>query len=476
MNKSEAFEEHVPLHSRIWVSAADGASATLGGLAISGAITYYFTIWRGLDQQLAAVVWIIFGIWNAVNDPLFGYLSDRTRSKLGRRIPYIRYGAPLYALAFIACWINWPGTGTDQTLMFIQFLILLFIIDTLYTAIATSIYIMPYEMAVSNKARSSIFIWKLVFMVFSTAVPLLLFNPIKPKPGEDASTFQAIMTGIGILMGLVIFFSTFFYQEKHFQQEEEKISFTKSLKETFKNFSFIMFEVVSFTVIFAQTGLMQGIFYYFDELKMDALPLYLSLTAGIILGVIFWVNRREKWGVKRCVQLFCLLFAAGCLLMVVGGRSILFAAISFFLVGIGFAGGMYLIPLMNGDVIDKDEHLTGLRREGMYAGVNSLITKPAISLAQAVFLQILASYGYVQGLQPGMQSTSAQTGILIGWMLVPGILLLVSAIALHWYPLHGPAWLQIKQKLAIIHAEKEQKFLEEKGFLPGGPSEKAGNH
>ncbi len=64
----------------------------------------------------------------------------------------------------------------------------------------------------------------------------------------------------------------------------------------------------------------------------------------------------------------------------------------FFLVGIGFAGGMYLIPLMNGDVIDKDEHHTGLRREGMYAGVNSFITKPAISLAQAVFLSLQTSW------------------------------------------------------------------------------------
>lgn len=464
MQSSQNVQEHVPLRSRIWVSAADGASATLGGLAISGAITYYFTIWRGLDQQLAAVVWIIFGIWNSINDPLFGYLSDRTRSKLGRRIPYIRYGAPLYGLAFIACWINWPGTGTDQTLMFIQLLILLFIIDTLFTAIATSIYIMPYEMAVSNKARSSIFVWKLVFMVFSTSVPLLLFNPIKPKPGDDATLFQLIMTGIGILMGAVIFISTFFYKEKHFQQEEQQIPFIQSIKETFKNLSFILFEVVSFTVIFAQTGLMQGIFYYFDELKMDALPLYLALALGIILGVILWINRRDSWGVKRCVQLFCVLFALGCFVMVIGGRSLLPAIISFFLVGIGFAGGMYLIPLMNGDVIDKDEERTGLRREGMYAGVNSFITKPAISLAQAVFLQFLASYGYQQGLQPGMQSTSAQTGILLGWMLVPGILLVVSAIALHWYPLFGAAWNETKQKLALIHEEKERAYLKDKGL------------
>lgn len=151
--------------------------------------------------------------------------------------------------------------------------------------------------------------------------------------------------------------------------------------------------------------------------------------------------------------------------MVVGGRQLIPAILSFFLVGVGFAGGMYLIPLMNGDVIDKDEEKTGLRREGMYAGVNSFITKPAISFAQAIFLQILASYGYVQGLQPGMQSESAQTGILIGWMLVPGILLLISFITLRWYPLAGPAWNETKRKLAIIHQEKELKYLKEKGLI-----------
>jgi GPH family glycoside/pentoside/hexuronide:cation symporter len=296
-------------------------------------------------------------------------------------------------------------------------------------------------------------------------VPLLLFNPIKPKPGEDATTFQFIMTGIGILMGAVIFFSTFFYKEKHFQQEEEQIPFFQSIKETFKNFSFIMFEVVSFTVIFAQTGLMQGIFYYFDELKVDALPLYIALAVGILLGVIFWVKQRDAWGVKKCVRAFCLAFALGCFIMVLGGRMLIPAILSFFLVGVGFAGGMYLIPLMNGDVIDKDEEKTGLRREGMYAGVNSFITKPAISFAQAIFLQILASYGYVQGLQPGMQSESAQTGILLGWMLVPGLLLFISFIALRWYPLAGETWNETKRRLAQIHEEKELKYLKEKGLI-----------
>ena len=73
-------------------------------------MTYFYTKYLGLDEGLASIVWIIFAVWNALNDPLFGYISDRTRSKLGRRIPYIRYGALLYGLVFVAFWRQPGGT------------------------------------------------------------------------------------------------------------------------------------------------------------------------------------------------------------------------------------------------------------------------------------------------------------------------------------------------------------------------------
>ncbi len=100
---------------------------------------------------------MLFGVWNAINDPLFGYISDRTNSKLGRRIPYIRYGAPILILSFILFWLDVPGVNS-QVGLFVQMLLVLFVFDSLCTAIAISLYIMPYEVAISNKARSSIYI------------------------------------------------------------------------------------------------------------------------------------------------------------------------------------------------------------------------------------------------------------------------------------------------------------------------------
>ena len=209
MTQQALTEEHVPLYSRISISAADAAIAILQTVVGGGALTYYYTRVAGLDEGKAGLVWLIFGIWNAINDPLFGFISDRTKSNLGRRIPYIRYGAPIIALGFILFWINFSNT---QAVLFWQMLISLFIYDTLYTAIATSIYIMPFEMAVSNKARSTIFIWKIIFMIPPNVFPFVLAS-IQPGPGEDPTNYRWFMIGLAAVVCLIVIASTFFYKE-----------------------------------------------------------------------------------------------------------------------------------------------------------------------------------------------------------------------------------------------------------------------
>ncbi len=468
-NVAQLQEERVPIKSRIGISVADSATNTLQAMVAFSALTYYFVKLRGLDIGLVGIVWLIFGIWNAVNDPLLGYISDRTKSSIGRRLPYIRYGAPIFALAFVLFWINIPGSDGNQTLLFIQMLVALFLYDTLYTSIATNIYIMPYEMAVSNKARSTIYIWKIVFAVFTVAVPIAL-ERFKPDVGDATgiASFRWLMIGFGIAMAVLIFLSTFFYRENHFAQEQKQPSLLNAAKECFMNRAFVVFEVISFTVIFAQTALMQGLWIYFDEIKVPSLPLYIALAAGIVGGMLLWISRRDRWGIKASTRLMSLLFALGCLTLLLAGRYVIPAAFGFFCFGFGFVGGMYLIPLMNGDVVDFDEHKTGLRREGMYAGINSLITKPAISIAQWALLSILALFGYDQTLAKGTQSGLAQNGVLIGWLAPTAILLLISFLVLAFYPLAGEKWEQIKKQLSLLHHEKERAYMEAHGYKSTG--------
>ncbi len=444
-------EEKIKLSSKLWLCSADCLCSAVSGLITGGGMTYYFTKFLGLSEELASTVWIIFAIWNALNDPLFGYLSDRTKSKLGRRIPYIRYGSIFYALFFILTWVKWP-IGASQGALFAQMLATLFLFDTFYTAIATSLYVMPYTMAVSNKARGNIFIMKIFFTLIAMGMPLVLFPLIKPDVGEDPRPFQLTMTAIGVVTFIVIFASTFFYKEKVTTDiDENPENIFKSVVDCLKNRAFVIFEVLSFSVMFIQTILMQGVNYYFDEFTMPMAVAYGLLGAGAVFGVILWNIKVKTWGVKNCTLLMCIIFAVGAGVMTLFGGNNIVAGVGFFAAGMGFAGGMFLVPLMNGDVIDYDETVTGQRREGMYAGVNSLITKPAISFANSAFIMIAKGFGYDMAATAGNQTALAKQGLLVAWMAVPAVLLIICAVSLKFYPLAGEKWNETKRRLEEKH-------------------------
>jgi len=99
----------------IWGIAALGTSLISG---IYGALLpIFYQDYLGLTARWIALASAIYAIWNAINDPLFGYITDSTRSKHGRRIPYMRYTAPFLALTFVLVWFAPPRAG-QQMLFF----------------------------------------------------------------------------------------------------------------------------------------------------------------------------------------------------------------------------------------------------------------------------------------------------------------------------------------------------------------------
>lgn len=461
MREKEPLKEDIKLSSRLWLGAADCMSTTLCNIVTGGGLTFFYVNYFGLDPGWSSLCWLLFGIWNAVNDPLFGYLSDKTKSKLGRRRPYIRYGSIIITVIFIFTWIPMFVPGADGQ-MFAQMLISLVLYDTLYTAVATSLYVMPYEMAVTNQARSKIILVKVIFGLAALSVPLVLLAELQNILSASLASFQLLMTVIGLAAGCIMFFSTFFYQEKPYIQQEQQYPFLQSLKTCFRNKSFLVFELISFSVTYIQTALMMGLGYYFGSSGVSYLPCYAAMLAGIFAGMALWTKPGMKWGVSSCIVRMCLIFGAGLAIMLVFGDQLWAGMFGFFCSGIGFAGGMLEVPLMNGDVIDYDESQSGLRREGMYAGVNSFICKPAISIANAVFPMMIVHFGYDANLSLSSQSASAVFGIRFSWLIVSICLLFFCAWGIaKWYPLKGREWQAGKDRLAREHAEKQKEFEQE---------------
>ncbi|MHA1499872.1 MAG: MFS transporter, partial [Promethearchaeota archaeon] len=122
-----------------------------------------------------------------------------------------------------------------------------------------------------------------------------------------------------------------------------------------------------------------GLLYYLDYIIVGQSPLLIviGLLIGIIIGLILNLKMIVKWQPKKTMIINLIFVATGAFLLFIIGRDASLASISYFLIGIGFAGGLVANVVLMGDVIDNDELITGKRREAVYGGVNAIVTKPA---------------------------------------------------------------------------------------------------
>ncbi|TFG00393.1 MAG: MFS transporter [Promethearchaeota archaeon] len=459
-SNSDNLVEEVPLESRFAFGGVAFTSGFFSSLVTATTYTYFFNVKLGLDPFYTTIAWMLFIVWNAVNDPLLGYVEDHTGSeKYGRRIPYLRFGAPVYALLFILAWF--PLFGNTQLGLFFYLLLMLYGFDTLYTMIGLISYSLPAEMAITEGARSKL----MVFGAFGTAFSMMLSFVIPSflLTGESPLLpFRIVMIIFGIIGGIVLFVSSYFIKENRYAMMEEPLGFKESIVETFKNKPFLIFECSNLLFLIAQFILTNGVLYYIDFVLglsgiMATIPLLLFF---LMVFAFFPVYSRlvTKWGLKKTFM-FCLFFTSAAFIIgFIIGWTFELAIIAMILMGMGLSGYFLTSSLVMADIIDHDEVLTEKRRETTYAGMNALITKPANSLAPALFLVIITFFGFNEDLT--IQPVEAQFGIMLGFTIVPALLILAAGLIMHFFPLAGPEWRKKKKELHQIHHKKEKEYLQ----------------
>ena len=458
-------EELVSVKTKLSFSIGGLANGLLNGLVFAN-LTFFYQIKLGADAGLLMIGWLIFAIWNTINDPIASYIVDNTRTKIGRRVPYIRYGSIFYGLAFIFCWF--PISPLDNQMgLFINFLAALFLLDTMYTIVGVCFFSLPNEIAVTAKQRASIGVYSgiigLINIVLGLVIPVVLLT------GQEGThpLFVPVIITIGLGSSLLLFITSFGIKENLFAQLQEHESFIEGLKLTLKNKPFWLLMIPAFLLGIIYPIILTGLLYYIDYIISGQSPIYmlLALIIGIILGMIINLKKIAKWQPKKTMMMNAYSSTAGLVLLFIIGYNSMLAAISFLFIGIGYAGMSIANFALMGDAIDNDELITGKRREAIYGGVNAIVTKPAISIANALFLAIIVGFGFkapviVDGVDVKQaQDVIALTGILIAFCIVPAILLVLSALTLRWYPLDGPEWLKKKKYIMELHDEKEKEYL-----------------
>ena len=463
----EIQEEYVPSITKINFSLGNLANGLLNGFVFAN-LTFFYQIKLGLSAELLGIGWLIFAIWNTLNDPLASYLIDNTRTKIGRRIPYIRYGSFLYGLAFIFCWFPIAPLN-NKIALFFNFLAALFILDTMFTFVGACYFSLPNEIAVTAKQRASIGFYNAIAvfgnLVLGVILPVILFT------GHEEglpSYFGPAIIAIGLTCACTLFITSFFIKENMFAQLQPHEGLIEGLKLTFKNKPFWILMISMFCIYLVTPIISTGFLYYIEFVVAGQTIIFfiLSFIIGIVIGLILTIFMIPKWHPKKTAFINLVIVSIGLAILFVVGRNAILSAIPYFLIGFGFAGGMVAVPVIIGDTIDNDELITGKRREAIYGGVNALVSKPAISIANWIFLLTLISFGFNANNQN--QTDIALFGVLIAISAIPAILIGISAIVLYlFYPLDGPEWRKKKNYIMELHEKKEKEYVQ-KLVMEGG--------
>jgi GPH family glycoside/pentoside/hexuronide:cation symporter len=441
--------------------------ASLGTSLISGVfgalLPIFYQDYLGLGARWIALASGIYAIWNAFNDPIFGYISDSTRSKHGRRIPYMRYTAPFLAATFILVWLA-PQHAGDSSL-FLWMLVSMVLYDSCYTMIGLVYSALLPEVTESETGRNHLQISSSLFGLLGTLLGFLIPDFFRPKGGTTPSFFplQIAMVVVAVTGMLLIIATTFKVKERReFTQVDKPLKLIDQLKYTFTSKSFLVLVSQNFMSILVSSLVTGSLFYVADYvMKMSTIVLLVFIFVPLIGGVPVTNLIRKKLGLVRAQQ-FLLLIAGVGLVSITFVPNVLIP-FCLALAGFGLSGPQTLTNVLFAEVADEDELRTGVRREGSFFGVNALITKPAQSLAIAIPPFILEATHFVtreanNGVIFLDQPANAIFGIKVFVGLIPGIAMLLGALILFLFPLRGERLAKIQRDVLELHARKKAEL------------------
>jgi len=285
-----------------WGIAALGTSLISG--IYGGLLTIFYQDYLGLSARWIGIAATVYALWNAFNDPLFGYITDNTRSKRGRRIPYMRFTAPFLALTFILVWFAPPQAG--QQTLFWWMLGSMLLYDTCYTIIGLVYASLLPEVTESDAQRNGLQISSSLFSMLGTLLGFMIPDFVRPKTGEASLVpLYIAMIAVGIIGMIFILITTFKIKERReFAVVDKPVPPLEAIKFTFTSKAFLVLVAENFMAILMSSLILGSIYYLADMLLL--LPTGLLLLEGFIVVILLATG----YEVKESFLYFLLLLAA----------------------------------------------------------------------------------------------------------------------------------------------------------------------
>jgi len=379
----------------------------------------YFVLQRGVTTTQWASMMLIYAFIDAIDNPVYGFLSDRTRSRWGRRRPWLAIGTPLLVLSLIAFY-NMPAflTGDSIFAYCMLFYILTGTVDSIilanYGALFPELFRDDTSRAKTNALRQA---FQLVAMIISFALTPM----ITEKLGYGLTSII-----YGILAGVVILYMTFTSREVAIDPAEAKPGLWSSIKDLLVNRKFWIAGFVGAFYSAAMSLVLASVpFFVQYALGLDSGNSTFLLAAVLLIaiaGVALWAWLVRKFSLIPVWRAALAVLAIAFVPLYFAQNLVMGIVFSAF-VGLGFAGVITTMDLIGAKIMDEDTQKHGLRREGIISNAMGFMNRLNGLFTGAAYLLVSRIYLFQSGDNPGPHPDLAARFLMT---IVPPVLMLIS--------------------------------------------------
>ena len=429
-----------------------------GENGVNDIATPVYNMILGLSPALIGTVLMLMRLWDAITDPIMGYVSDNWKGKFGRRKPFLLIGSLLMSVAYPLIWFASPEwTEQSKTIYFFCLSIIFF---TSYTIYSVPFRALATEMTPDYEERTTIRIYSAFFnKVFMLMLPWI-FPLTQTELFPDPATGIRILAGVSSLLILVSGIVCAKYPQERYHKvaaDQERVQLVSSFKSFLKDPNFLILHGVGLgllcsILLVATFGLYVNIYYVWEGDKLGGSS-YFAIMQNImqVLGfAMLFIISKFLIKVEKCKLIFLSLIAA-----LVGSLArwftynsdipqLIFLDPFFFAPAYTIFWAIFLSML--GDYCDYDEYTHGQRREGIFSAISGWIMKAGSSIAFGVSGILLAWTHFSQELgsdQP--EGTLLKMRLLL--IGLPILCLLVAMVLNARYPLTKARMANIRNEL-----------------------------